>query len=116
LSQSLVLIALESPSYDAEKKACAEKIAERYHKVKEILHSRPEMKEYFLAVPFNSGYFMCVRLKNRNAEEIRQTLLTQYSTGLIAFPEKNLLRVAFSSLAAGKMEKLFANLYDGCRN
>ncbi len=115
LSQSLVLKALQSPDYDAEKKYNAAKIAERYRKVRQILEQRPEFTEYFTALPFNSGYFMCIKLKKHNAEDIRQILLNRFSTGLIAFPDKGLLRIAFSALAADKMDRLFENLYQACR-
>jgi len=115
LSQSLILKALQSPSYENEKKANALKIAERYHKVKQILQNHPEYGDFFSALPFNSGYFMCIKLKKHNAEEIRQTLLNEFSTGLIAFPDKKLLRVAFSALAADKMDKLFDNIYQACK-
>lgn len=115
LSQSLVLKALQSSEYEIEKRINAAKIEERYRKVKEILGKRPELSEYFDALPFNSGYFMCIRLKKHNAEEIRQKLLNEYNTGLIAFQEKGLLRIAFSSLAAEKMDRLFDNIYQACR-
>lgn len=115
LSQSLVLKALQDPDYGKEKKENAAKIAERYRKVKQILNSHPEFTDFFSPLPFNSGYFMCVRLHHHNAEAIRQHLLSEFSTGLIAFPEKGLLRIAFSSLAAGKMDRLFTNIYEACQ-
>lgn len=115
LSQSLVLKALQSPEYEVEKRINAAKIEERYRKVKEILAKRPEMSEFFSPLPFNSGYFMCIRLKKHDAEVIRQRLLNEYSTGLIAFRENGLLRIAFSSLAADRMDRLFDNIYQACR-
>ena len=47
--------------------------------------------------PFNSGYFMCIRLKKANAEELRVHLLDKYGVGLIAIGDDN-LRVAFSCI------------------
>jgi aspartate/methionine/tyrosine aminotransferase len=114
LSQSLVLKALQDPAYVGEKKANAAKIAERYETVKKIIHDRPEFSQFFSPLPFNSGYFMCLRLHHHQAENIRQILLTQYDTGLIAFPDKGLLRIAFSSLAADKMAQLYENIYQAC--
>jgi hypothetical protein len=52
---------------------------------------------------------MCVRLKKGNAEQVRQKLLTEYDTGIIAF--NDLIRVAFSSTPFNKLELLFGNIY-----
>lgn len=115
LSQSLILEALTSPNYTKEKQRNEGKIRERYEKVKEILENHPEYNEYFEALPFNSGYFMCVRIKCPDAEVVRQTLLEKFSTGLIAIANKNLLRVAFASTPTPKLEKLFNNIYLACK-
>jgi aspartate/methionine/tyrosine aminotransferase len=114
LSQSLVLKSLDSPEYDAEKKQKYELLRKRFEIVKGILKERQEYGECFEALPFNSGYFMCVRLKALKAEDVRQTLLAKYSTGVIAIG--NILRIAFSSTPTDKLEKLFANIYNACRD
>jgi hypothetical protein len=62
--------------------------------VKRILAAHPEYKERFTPLPFNSGYFMCIRPK-ADPEKLRQKLLSDYSTGVINFGE--ILRVAFSA-------------------
>jgi DNA-binding transcriptional MocR family regulator len=79
------------------------------------LGEHPEYKEYFEALPFNSGYFMCVKLKKPSVDKVWEILLNKYSTGVICYSEKNLLRIAFASTAEDKLEKLFANLYLACK-
>jgi len=112
LSQSLVLKSLEDPDYDAQKKEKFETLKRRYVKVKEIINSHPEYAEEFEPLPFNSGYFMCVKTK-KDSEQLRQILLSDYSTGLIAIP--GMLRIAFSCTPFDKLEKLFDNVYQACK-
>jgi len=115
LSQSLILNALKSETYENEKKRNSDKIQERYDKVKDILKAHPEYKQYFRALPFNSGYFMCVKPENIEAEKVWKLLLEKYSTGLICYSDKNLLRIAFAATAKDKLEKLFSNIYAACK-
>lgn len=116
LSQSLFINASKAETYPQEKQRNKEKIRERYLKVKEILDAHPEYKEYFEALPFNSGYFMCVRIKDRSVDKVWQTLLDKYSTGVICYSEKNLLRIAFASTPTQKLEKLFNNICNACKD
>ena len=114
LSQSLVLKAFTSPTYKKEKQEKYDLLKKRAETVAEILENNKEYEEYFQALPFNSGYFMCVRLKEGlDGEKIRQILLEKYSTGLIAVG--NLLRVAFSSCPTAQLEELFKNIYEACK-
>ena len=65
--------------------------------------------------PFNSGYFMCLKLKEGlDGEKIRQILLEKYETGLIHLA--GIFRLAFSSVAEDKIEDLFVNIYNACRD
>jgi len=115
-SQSLFLNALKSDTYNQEKEKNKEKIRERYLKVKDVLQTHEEYKEYFEELPFNSGYFMCVRLKNLNPEIVWQLLLDKYDTGLICYGDKGLFRIAFASTPTEKIEKLFNNIYSACKD
>ena len=58
---------------------------------------------------------MCVRVKNADPDKVWETLLNKYSTGVICYAEKALLRIAFASTPLGQIEKLFANIYLACR-
>jgi aspartate/methionine/tyrosine aminotransferase len=108
-AQSLLLAAWSSPAYAAEKKRAYDLLKQRYDKVREILAAHPEYAEAFVALPFNSGYFMCVRPLKADAEALRKKLLADYSTGTVNFG--GILRVAFSATPTDKLEKLFANIY-----
>ncbi len=116
LSQSLFIYASKADAYLQEKQRNQHKIKERYLKVKEILDSHPEYREYYESLPFNSGYFMCVKIKKSTSDAVWETLLSKYSTGVICYSEKNLLRIAFASTPTPKLEKLFNNIYLACQD
>jgi aspartate/methionine/tyrosine aminotransferase len=59
-SQSVVLKALESPTFEAERAAKKEVLRARAARVHEVLR-KPQYAEAWTPYPFNSGYFMCVR-------------------------------------------------------
>ena len=114
LSQSLLLNAYNSPDYKEEKKEKYKILKKRYEEVKKILKNK-KYKEFFEPLPFNSGYFMCVQVKKGiNAEQVRQTLLKKYDTGVIVF--NDLIRIAFSATPTGKIPELFENIYNACKD
>ncbi len=114
-AQSICLAALKSAEHDKEKASNKLVMRERYLKVKEVLSKHSEYGKFFEALPFNSGYFMCVRLKGSNPDKVWEVLLNKYSTGVICYSEKNLFRIAFASTPADKIEKLFSNIYAACK-
>lgn len=114
-AQSLFLNALKSAEHEKEKESNKLIIRERYLKVKEVLRVHTEYGEYFEALPFNSGYFMCVRLIGLDPDKVWEVLLNKYSTGVICYSENSLFRIAFASTPADKIEKLFDNIYAACR-
>jgi aspartate/methionine/tyrosine aminotransferase len=112
-AQSLLLGAWSAPGYAAEKKKAYDLLKQRYDKVREILAAHPEYAEAFTALPFNSGYFMCVRPVKADAEALRRKLLADYSTGTVNFG--GILRVAFSATPTEKIGKLFGNIYEAAQ-
>ena len=112
-AQSLLLAAWSSPGYAAEKQKAYDLLKARYDKVRAILAAHPEYAEAFTALPFNSGYFMCVKPVKVDAEALRKKLLADYSTGTVNFG--GILRVAFSATPTDKLETLFANLYKAAK-
>ncbi len=108
-AQSLLAHAWASGEYDAEKAQKYDLLRRRYRTVREILAAHPEYAEQFVPLPFNSGYFMCVRPTEVDAEELRQKLLADYSTGTINF--NGVLRIAFSATPTAKLPTLFENIY-----
>jgi len=114
LSQSLLLQAFSSPTYHKEKTGKYKILKARYDKVKEVL-SNKKYEPYFKAYPFNSGYFMCVKLKEGlDGEQIRRILLDKYDTGLINL--NNVFRIAFSAAAEKDIPQLFENIYLACQD
>jgi aspartate/methionine/tyrosine aminotransferase len=107
-AQSLLLRSWTAGEYAAEKQQKFELLKRRYDEVKRILAAHPEYREQFTALPFNSGYFMCIKPK-ADSEKLRQKLLKDYSTGTINFG--GILRLAFSATPTAKLEKLFDNVY-----
>ena len=116
ISQSLLLNAMHSETHLKEKERNKVKLKERYLKVKETLNVHKEYDKYFEALPFNSGYFMCVRLKNVDTDKVWDILLKKYSSGVICYSEKHLLRIAFSSTPLHKIEALLNNIYSACKD
>ncbi len=111
LSQSLVEKALASASIAEERKEKAELLRARAERVHEIAHL-PRYRESFDVYPFNSGYFMCVKVKGVDAEALRVHLLEQHGVGLIATSSTD-LRIAFSCLELEEIEPLFELLHRG---
>ena len=104
--QSVVLKALRDPEF---RKQQAEKVA--------ILRSRseatrrecykPEYRPFWDVYPYNSGYFMCLRLKGADADAVRLRLLDEHGVGTIALGRNN-LRVAFSCLTEDQVPLVFS--------
>jgi len=114
ISQSLLLAAFNSPEYAGQKAAKYAIMKKRYDAVKEAL-TEEKYKEYFEAIPYNSGYFMCVQLaEGLVGDEVRQVLIDKYSIGLIALG--NVLRVAYSAVAASDVKEMFEGIYMACKD
>jgi len=114
LSQSLLYQAYFSDAYQTDKKEKFATLKSRFLTVQQVL-TDPKYLEYFTALPFNSGYFMCVELNDRlKAEAIRKILLDKYSTGVIVF--ENLIRLAFSAVPQSKIQELIENIYLACKD
>lgn len=113
-SQTFVLQALKSPDFAAQKEEKFKVMKGRANKVKALLDSGKygDVWEYY---PFNSGYFMCLKLKNVHAEELRLHLIHQYGVGTIALGETD-LRIAFSCIAEEHLEDLFDLVYQGVQD
>lgn len=114
ISQSLLLAAFESQEYADQKLAKYNIMQKRYDAVKAVLQDEKYL-EYFKALPYNSGYFMCVKLaEGLNGDEIRQLLIEKYSIGLISLG--NVLRIAFSAVAASDVKEMFEGIYSACKD
>ncbi|SPD75045.1 Aminotransferase, class I/II [uncultured Desulfobacterium sp.] len=114
LSQELVLKSMQSKNYEAEKQEKFEVLKNRAKEVHRVL-ANPAYKQAWEPYPFNSGYFMCLKLKTVEAEPLRVHLLNKYGVGLIALGKTD-LRVAFSSLAKADVQELFDIVLQGVRD
>lgn len=113
ISQSLLMEAYNNPDYDAQKLAKYNIMKTRYEAVKSVLKNEA-YKPYFKALPYNSGYFMCIELaEGLEGEKTRKLLIEKYSIGVIAFD--NLLRIAFSAVAESNIQPLFEGIYEACK-
>ncbi|MDX1284315.1 MAG: hypothetical protein R3182_04865, partial [Draconibacterium sp.] len=98
--------------YDEQKAEKYDIMKQRYDAVNEALKDE-KYQECFEALPFNSGYFMCVKLaEGLVGEEVRQVLISNYSIGLISLG--NVLRIAFSAVAAADVKEMFDGIYKAC--
>lgn len=113
-SQTFVLRALEAPEFTAQKQAKYDVLKSRALKVKELLDSGKfdDAWEYY---PFNSGYFMCLKLKYVHAEKLRLHLLEHYGVGVISLGEKD-VRIAFSCVEERDLAELFELICKGVKD
>ncbi len=114
LSQTLVLKAMDSPGYAAEKQRRYEILRSRFMKVKEVAYNH-EYEDLWDVYPFHAGYFMCIRLKSGDAETVRQCLLQEHGTGVISLGNKD-LRIAYSCVEEESIEMLFDAIADAARS
>ncbi|MCL1911937.1 MAG: aminotransferase class I/II-fold pyridoxal phosphate-dependent enzyme [Leptospirales bacterium] len=114
ISQSLLLSAYNSPDYDLEKESKYNVLKHRYETVKTVFAQNTEYSEYFSPMPFNSGYFMCIKLaEGIDVEAVRHILLDDFSTGVINLD--NIIRIAFSAVPTDLIPELFSNMYLACK-
>jgi len=114
ISQSLLYRLYKSADYEVQKKEKFSVLKARYSAIKECL-AKNDFSDAFVALPYNSGYFMCVQvLDGIDAEAVRKVLLDRYSTGVVVF--NNVIRLAFSAVPEAKIETLLKNVYAACKD
>lgn len=113
-SQTFVLYGLNHPDFKKQKEEKYQIMKKRANRVKEVLNTG-KYDDEFVYYPFNSGYFMCLKLKNVDAEALRVHLLNNYGVGTISV-NKTDLRIAFSCMEVENIEDLFNIIYQGCKD
>jgi len=113
-SQTFVLRALNAPEFKEQKQQKFDIMKGRANRTKALLDSG-KFDAAWGYYPFNSGYFMCLKLKTVNAETLRVHLLDQYGVGTIALGATD-LRVAFSCIEESGLEELFNLIYQGVKD
>jgi len=114
LGQTIVLKSMQGDNFIAEKEEKFEILQNRARCVKKVLADL-KYKKAWDVYPFNSGYFMCIRLKTVNAEILRLHLLEKYGVGLISIGDKD-LRIAFSCLEESEIPELFNIILQGIQD
>jgi aspartate/methionine/tyrosine aminotransferase len=109
ISQSLVEKALGSPAIAAERKEKLAVLRERAEAVHRVAHESRFASSWDV-YPFNSGYFMLIKVKGVDAGKLREHLLDKHGTGLICTSPTD-LRVAFSCLEASQVVPLFETIH-----
>ena len=113
-SQVILLKSLKDPQYKADAKLKFEILKKRALRLKEILNQE-KFKDDWAPYPFNSGYFMCLKLTKVNAESLRLHLLSQYKVGTISIGATD-LRIAFSCIEEADMEELIDLIHQGVKD
>ena len=114
LAQTIVLKSMLGDRFKDEKQEKFAILQNRARCVKNAL-SNPEYTKAWSVYPFNSGYFMCIRLKTVNAELLRCHLLEKYGVGLISIGDSD-LRIAFSCLEESEIPELFNIILQGVKD
>jgi len=109
LSQRILLKSMKNQTYLKEKQEKFEILEKRANCVRKVLEN-PKYQTAWDVYPFNSGYFMCLRLKKTDAEKTRLYLLDKYGIGLISMGEKD-LRIAFSCVEEKDIPALFDTIF-----
>jgi aspartate/methionine/tyrosine aminotransferase len=108
VSQSVVLRGMLEGSYEQEKRDKFAVLKSRATRVKEVL-AQERYASAWTPYPFNSGYFMCLRMKAVNAEEFRLRLLDEHGIGVISVGDTD-VRVAFSCVEEDEIPELFETM------
>ena len=108
-AQAMILRAFEDPALEHQKSHFRKLLERRYRLVKDFVNTHPSAA--LKPLPFNSGYFMSLRLTSIDAEQLRTHMLKNYGIGTIAIDAKT-LRIAFSSLDEDKINAVYSAIYE----
>ena len=113
-SQTFVIEALRSSQFLAQKEEKFQVMKGRALKTKQVLDSG-KYDSAWSYYPFNSGYFMCLKLKGIDAEQLRVHLLDKYGVGTISIGKTD-LRIAFSCIAENDIQELFDIIFQAAKD
>lgn len=107
VAQHLCMETLRDPRTDATHKHYESMMRTRYTACKKELE-RSDVQAHFEPLPFNSGYFFALRLRDPrlHAETLRKALLERHAAGVITIGH-DLIRIAFSAITEGQVRILF---------
>lgn len=116
VSQQLTLEALADPRTAERHERYLALLTERYERCQEALKATG-VRDFFEVMPFNSGYFFTLQIKDPSlsAHALRKELLASLNIGVISLDDR-LIRIAFSSIPASRIDQLFSGLVSACRS
>ncbi|HKK02243.1 MAG TPA: aminotransferase class I/II-fold pyridoxal phosphate-dependent enzyme [Desulfuromonadales bacterium] len=113
-SQTFVIEGLRSPDFLKQKEEKFQTMKGRALTTKKVLDSG-KFDDAWSYYPFNSGYFMCLKLRSVDAEKLRVHLLDKYGVGAISIGKTD-LRIAFSCIAEEDIPELFDLIYQAVKD
>ena len=108
LAQSIMLKAMQSTDFEEERRVNFALMADRYAAVREVVDGRGEAG--LQPLPFNSGYFLTLRVDGGKAEALRSRLLHERGIGTISVGDDH-LRVAYSAIRPSDIPALFDEIF-----
>lgn len=108
-SQSAITHVLEHhEQFDKEIAQNIKTLKERYEVTKHVVYN-PKYSDYWQPYDFNSGYFMALKVKIVDPEELRKHLIDKYSIGVIALNNTD-IRIAFSCVEKEDIPHVFESI------
>ena len=117
-SQYMVLHGLQDPHFQEQVEDRRNVLKARAQAIKATLAQHPEWEEEFVALPFNSGYFMCTQLKRADPEKVRRVLREQHNIGVLSLNDPiygGLIRVALSAVPQRDISEVYDRLYQASK-
>src|SRR3989344_4803174 len=111
-SQHMVLHGMQDPLFEEQLQKNRDILQGRVQTIKRTLEEHPEWREEYRALPFNSGYFMCLKT-NKDTEAVRKILRMEYNTGVLSI--NNMLRIAHAAVPEHAIPELYENIYQACK-
>jgi phosphoenolpyruvate carboxykinase (GTP) len=112
-AQSILAKELGKGKLGAEWEDRKQILSGRVKRAREILAS-PAFADVWHPYPFNSGYFMCLKLKGLNSEAFRKHLLETHGIAVIAEGDRD-VRVALATVDEDKLEDLYNTMATAAR-
>ena len=108
-SQSAVKYVLEHPeTFEKEIQHNIDTLQARYEVTKQEVYA-DKYQNYWQPYDFNSGYFMAIKIKDVDPEQLRKHLIENYSIGIIALNDTD-IRIAFSCIEKDDIPHVFENI------
>jgi len=112
-SQSILLHGLKNSEYQKEIENNYVLLRQRGREVMELC-KKGSRKNLWRPYPYNSGYFLCIKV-GKNAQALRRYLLAHYGIGVIACSRED-IRISVPCIEIEEIKKFFEILDDAIEN